>query len=129
MAKEFHGPLAMALHGLTSPVFWLALAGVVLAYYMYMVNTALPAASEARPAGLHRCWTTSTTWTGSTRTCWPAARAARHRPVEGRRPGHHRRRVRQRQRPLVGWFAGVVRCLQSGYIYHYALAMLSACSC
>ena len=25
---------------------------------------------------------------------------------------------------LVGWFAGVVRWLQSGYIYHYALAMI-----
>jgi NADH-quinone oxidoreductase subunit L len=48
MAKEFHGPLAMALHGLTSPVFWLALAGVVLAWYMYMKNTALPAAIQRR---------------------------------------------------------------------------------
>src|SRR4029453_5777011 len=42
MAKEFHGPLAMAVHGLTSPVFWLAFAGVALAWYMYMKNTALP---------------------------------------------------------------------------------------
>ncbi len=25
---------------------------------------------------------------------------------------------------LVGWFAGIVRRVQSGYIYHYALAML-----
>ena len=25
---------------------------------------------------------------------------------------------------LVGWFAGVTRRLQSGYIYHYALAMI-----
>jgi NADH-quinone oxidoreductase subunit L len=25
---------------------------------------------------------------------------------------------------LVGWFAAVVRQLQSGYIYHYAFAMI-----
>jgi len=25
---------------------------------------------------------------------------------------------------LVGWFSGVTRRLQSGYIYHYALAMI-----
>jgi NADH-quinone oxidoreductase subunit L len=25
---------------------------------------------------------------------------------------------------LVGWFSSVVRRLQSGYIYHYALAMI-----
>jgi NADH-quinone oxidoreductase subunit L len=25
---------------------------------------------------------------------------------------------------LVGWFSGIARRLQSGYIYHYALAMI-----
>jgi NADH-quinone oxidoreductase subunit L len=25
---------------------------------------------------------------------------------------------------FVGWFAGVIRFLQSGYIYHYAFAMI-----
>jgi NADH-quinone oxidoreductase subunit L len=34
LAKLFHGPAQMALHGLTAPPFWLALAGVVLAWYM-----------------------------------------------------------------------------------------------
>ena len=29
LAQEFHGAVAMALHGFTSPPFWLALAGVV----------------------------------------------------------------------------------------------------
>ena len=27
-------------------------------------------------------------------------------------------------REFVGWFAGVIRFLQSGYIYHYAFAMI-----
>ena len=27
---------------------------------------------------------------------------------------------------LVGWFAGVVRGLQSGYVYHYAFSMIVA---
>jgi len=43
LAKLWHGPVAMALHGFMTPVFWLAAAGVALAYYLYMVNTALPA--------------------------------------------------------------------------------------
>jgi NADH-quinone oxidoreductase subunit L len=25
---------------------------------------------------------------------------------------------------LVGWFAGVLRIVQTGYLYHYAMAML-----
>ena len=28
------------------------------------------------------------------------------------------------RRALVGWFAAVIRHLQSGYIYHYAFAMI-----
>src|SRR6478735_5994849 len=48
MAKEYHGPLAMALHGLTSPVFWLALAGVVLSWFLYMKRPDIPAAIQKR---------------------------------------------------------------------------------
>ena len=44
LGEEFHGPWQMALHGLSSAPFWLALGGVLTAYYMYMVNPALPAA-------------------------------------------------------------------------------------
>lgn len=44
LSDGFHGPWQMALHGVSSAPFWLALAGVVMAYYMYMVNPALPTA-------------------------------------------------------------------------------------
>jgi NADH-quinone oxidoreductase subunit L len=32
LAKHFHGAVGMALHGLTTLPFWLALAGVVTAW-------------------------------------------------------------------------------------------------
>ena len=48
LAKMFHGPVQMALHGLITLPFWLALGGVAAAYYMYMVNPALPAAIKRR---------------------------------------------------------------------------------
>ncbi|HPU10268.1 MAG TPA: NADH-quinone oxidoreductase subunit L, partial [Ottowia sp.] len=44
LAEEIHGWLPMGLHGFVTAPFWLALAGVAAAYYMYMVNPALPAA-------------------------------------------------------------------------------------
>src|SRR5690606_22640106 len=53
LAEGFHGPVAMALHGFVTPVFWLALAGVVLAWYMYLKNPALPAAIKRRMEPLH----------------------------------------------------------------------------
>ena len=42
LAEEFHGPLAMALHGFTAAPFWLALAGVVLAWFCYLVRPQVP---------------------------------------------------------------------------------------
>src|SRR5690349_7229724 len=54
LAKEFHGPVQMALHGLTTLPFWFALAGVVAAWYMYLKNPALPAAIKSRVEPLYQ---------------------------------------------------------------------------
>jgi len=42
LSTSFHGALAMGLHGLVSLPFFLALAGVVLAWYCYLVRPDLP---------------------------------------------------------------------------------------
>ena len=44
LADAFHGPTAMAVHGLVTAPFWLALAGVVLAWWFYVLQPAVPAA-------------------------------------------------------------------------------------
>ena len=44
LAQGFHGALAMAIHGLSTLPFWLALGGVVTAYVFYMVKPEIPAA-------------------------------------------------------------------------------------
>src|SRR5205823_1335584 len=48
LKEEFHGSLAMALHGFLALPFWFSLAGVVAAWYMYLKNPALPAAMKKR---------------------------------------------------------------------------------
>jgi NADH-quinone oxidoreductase subunit L len=40
--RDYHGLLEFTLHGLVSLPFWLAVAGTVTAWYLYMKNTALP---------------------------------------------------------------------------------------
>lgn len=42
IAKEFHGPITMAIHSLTTAPFLLAVAGVVSAYYFYVVDPRIP---------------------------------------------------------------------------------------
>lgn len=44
LAHEFHGAMAMALHAFGSPVFWLAVAGVVLSWFFYLKRPDIPAA-------------------------------------------------------------------------------------
>ena len=41
--KEWHGVGAFVLHGVSGLPFWLALAGIAAAWYLYLANPALPA--------------------------------------------------------------------------------------
>ncbi len=54
MSDSFHGPVEMALHGLTSLPFWLALSGVLVAAVFYLKRPDIPAAFKARFSGIHR---------------------------------------------------------------------------
>ncbi|MFN9746041.1 MAG: NADH-quinone oxidoreductase subunit L [Betaproteobacteria bacterium] len=46
LAKDFHGPVAMALHGVVTLPFWLALAGVITAWVFYLKAPHIPAAID-----------------------------------------------------------------------------------
>ena len=48
LAEEWHGPAAFALHGFVGLPFWLALGGVVTAWYLYLKRPELPAVIAAR---------------------------------------------------------------------------------
>ncbi|MDO5058359.1 MAG: NADH-quinone oxidoreductase subunit L [Neisseria sp.] len=43
LKEEFHGPLAMVAHSLHTPVLYLAIAGVVAAWFLYVKASHLPA--------------------------------------------------------------------------------------
>ncbi len=125
LAEKFHGATAMALHGLSTAPFWLALAGVVLAWYMYMVNPALPAAIKARAGFVYRLLDNKyyMDWFNEN----VLARAARGLGIALWKGGDQAiidgAAVNGSAR-LVSVFAFVVRRLQTGYLYHYALAMI-----
>ena len=125
LAQAFHGPVAMALHGLQAAPFWLALAGVALAYYMYLVNPAVPAAIKR---SLHPLYVVMDNkyyldWINEN----IIARAARILGTVLWKGGDRAiidGAVVNGSWKIVGWVAGVVRWVQSGYIYHYALFMV-----
>ena len=125
LAKMFHGPAQMALHGLTTAPFWLALSGVVLAYYMYLVNPALPAAIKRTFQPVYTLlenkyyldWFNENVLARGTRALGTGLwKGGDQMIIDGALVNGSWR--------LVGWVSGVVRRLQSGYIYHYAFGMI-----
>ena len=125
LSEEFHGPLQLALHGLTSLPFWLALSGVVSAYYMYIVNPALPAAIKSRMLPLYNLlenkyyldWINENILAKGARglgtVLW---KVGDQFLIDGL--------VVNGSWKMVGRLSSIVRKAQSGYLYHYALVMI-----
>ncbi len=99
LAQDFHGPLAMAIHGLTAAPFWLALAGVASAYYCYLVNPKVPAWFYAKFHGIYTLLDNKYYMDKINEVVFArGARVSGRRPVECRRPRPDRRPGGQRQR-------------------------------
>ena len=125
LRKDFHGPAQLALHGLTSAPFWLALSGVALSYYMYMVNPALPASIKARVSPIYQLlenkyyldWFNENVLARGARALgtglWKGGDQAL---IDGA--------LVNGSWKLVGAFSTLTRWVQTGYLYHYALAMI-----
>ena len=125
LAQAFHGPAAMAVHALSSAPFWLALAGVLTAWYMYMVNPAVPSALARMLKPLvvvlenkyFLDWFNENILARGARALgtglWKVGDRAL---IDGL--------LVNGSWKLVGWVSGQVRKFQSGYLYHYALVMI-----
>jgi len=125
LAESFHGPVAMALHGLSTAPFWLALAGVVTAWYMYLVNPKVPAffARALRPLIVVMENKYFMDWFNEN----VLARGARALGTGLWKGGDQAIIEGGSSTPLGSWWAWfqpATRQLQSGYLYHYALVMI-----
>jgi NADH-quinone oxidoreductase subunit L len=124
LAKDFHGAFAMALHGLQTLPFWLALAGVAAAWWMYLKQPALPAAIARTFAPVVRIlenkyyfdWFNENVIAAGARLLgrglWKGGDEA---VIDGAINGSARG---------IGGLAGVMRSWQTGRLYQYALVML-----
>jgi NADH-quinone oxidoreductase subunit L len=125
LKEEFHGPAAFALHGLAAAPFWLALAGIVSAWYLYIKRPELPEAIARRLAGIYRVLVNKyyfddlyqAVFAGGARLLGGGLwRIGEERVIDGFFVNGSAR--------VIGWFAGVIRHFQSGFVYHYAFMMI-----
>jgi NADH-quinone oxidoreductase subunit L len=125
LAEAFHGPVQMAVHALSTLPFWLAVAGVASAYYMYMVNPALPAAIKLRVQPIYTLlenkyyldWINENILARGARglgsVLW---KVGDQTLIDGA--------VVNGSWKVVGWVSGMVRWFQTGFLYHYAFVMI-----
>ncbi|ADU38186.1 NADH-quinone oxidoreductase subunit L [Variovorax paradoxus] len=125
LEEAFHGPVAMAIHGLQTAPFWLALAGVVTSYLMYMQFPAVPAAIKRACSPIYNLlenkyyldWINENILARGARLLgtglWKGGDQAL---IDGAMVNGSWK--------VIGRISSVVRWVQSGYIYHYAFAML-----
>ncbi len=125
LAEGFHGAMAMALHGLRTPPFWLALGGVVTAWVFYLKAPAIPAALDRTLKPLRTIlenkyymdWFNEHVLAAGARMLgtglWKGGDQA---VIDGV--------VINGSAGLVGRIAGWVRLIQTGHLYQYALVML-----
>ncbi len=122
---EWHGAVPFVLHGLASPTFWLAIAGIAAATYLYLINPSMPARIVARFRALYTLLDNK--YYFDRFNDWFFAGGAR---ALGRLTSNIGDRtiidgffVNGSAR-LVALVSREFRRIQSGYVYHYAFVMI-----
>ncbi|WP_199099179.1 NADH-quinone oxidoreductase subunit L [Dyella sp. ASV21] len=125
LSKDFHGSVAMALHGFTQLPFFLVLAAFAITTYIYLFNPSLAdriknALKPIYNVLNHKYWFDAVYYIvfarggmALGRALWKGGDAA---VIDGV--------MVNGSAGLVDRIAGGVRRLQSGYLYHYAFAMI-----
>lgn len=124
LAEEFHGPVAFALHGMMAPAFFLTVAGFLLAVLLYLWKPEL--ATKARKTfaplvsvlenkyGFDKLWIGG--FAGGGVKLGKVSRAIDTNLVDGV--------VVNGSARLIDLAANLLRRTQSGFLYHYAFAMI-----
>ena len=125
VAEEFHGSAAFAGSALVGLPVWLAAAGVVTAYIFFLRRPALADSAERSFKWLHWIlvekygfdWFNQNVIVAGARALGGGLwRAGDEGLIDNGLVNGSAR--------VVGWFGSVMRYAQSGYLYHYAFAMM-----
>jgi NADH-quinone oxidoreductase subunit L len=125
LGAEFHGPAAFVLHAFGSPAVYLALAGVASAWYLYIRRPELPGRIAARFARIHRLlvnkyyfdWFNENVVATGVRNFGAGLwKRGDETVIDGWLVNGSAR--------AVAALSAVLRHVQTGYLYHYAFAMI-----
>jgi NADH-quinone oxidoreductase subunit L len=126
VAEAFHSPAGFVLHGFAGLPVYLAAAGVFSAWYIYMKNPAIATRLQQKFNLIYRILDNKYYFDRFNEIVFAAT---------GRAIGQVLWRIGDAlvidglvvngSARLVGWFSGVLRHTQTGYLNHYAFVMIS----
>jgi NADH-quinone oxidoreductase subunit L len=125
LGAEFHGQIVFVIDAFKAPALYLAAAGAIVAWFLYLKRPDLPARLQQQFSGVYRVlmnkyyfdWFNENVLARGGRLLggflW---KVGDQMLIDGA--------VVNGSAKTVGFVAGVARGLQSGYLYHYAFAMI-----
>ena len=125
IAKTWHGWVAYGLHAFVTVPFWLMVAGAVVAWYCYLINPKVPAAIQSKLKFINCIlenkyffdWIYEQIFARGSRVLGKGLwQQADRGLIDGL--------LVNGSAKVVGAIAAVTRRLQTGFIYHYAFAMI-----
>jgi len=125
LAEAFHGPVGMAIHGLQTAPFWLAMAGVAVAWFFYMVKPEIPAAIQRTFKPLNTVLENKYYFDRFNEIFFAAgARLLGKGLWKGGDQALIDGVAINGTAKLVGWIAQISRLFQTGHLYQYAFTMI-----
>jgi NADH-quinone oxidoreductase subunit L len=125
MAADWHGSFGLVTHALQTPIFWLAAAGVLTAWFLYLKRPDIPAAIKDKMSGLYNLLD---------RKYYMDDLYIKGFAAGGRNFGSFLWKKGDQlvidgilvngTANAIGKLAGVMRQIQTGYLYTYAFAMI-----
>jgi NADH-quinone oxidoreductase subunit L len=121
----FHGAFNMVIHSLTSPVLWLAIGGVATAAVFYLIKPEIPAKIAEIFAPIKKVLDNKYYLDDFNQAVFGRGaqivgngfwKIGDQTAIDGF--------IVNGSAKVVDWFSKIVRHFQSGYLYHYAFAMI-----
>ena len=125
ISNEWHGPVSFALHAISSPPFYLALGGVVTAWFLYVKRPEIPEMLENKFKGLHRLLVNKYYFDDVNQALFAdgTVKIGNQLWKQGDQKLIDGMMVNGSAKVVVD-FAGMLRHIQTGQLYHYAFAMI-----
>ncbi|MBL7003556.1 MAG: NADH-quinone oxidoreductase subunit L [Gammaproteobacteria bacterium] len=126
LGKSFHGSFGFVLHGFMGPAVWLSFAGLISAWYIYMKNPSIAEQAKSKLSAIHTLLEekyyfdrfNEIVFAGGSRALGTVLwRVGDSLLIDGLFVNGSAK--------VVGWFSSTVRHVQTGYLNHYAFAMVS----